>query len=234
MNLRFLSAAKELLSRTGKPMHYGTITSLALKLGVLESSSRNPEVIMSSTLSREAANHPQSAIMKVRPGVYELLPAALVNQEIGESHCLGVRVQRLIPRLKCFDELNVLRRALHILRQCLSITNSTGWFKLGDGISEVELNLLDPLTIRTKRGELIGQRDELIGQQNDPPHTFRLDRTLIQAAEEFRMRLRFDNLETVVDLAVSLAEIASCLHSDGFIIAVGRVDSVMIRVARFR
>lgn len=227
MNLRFLSAAKELLSRTGKPMHYGTITDLALKLGVLESSSRNPEVIMSSTLSREAANHPQSAIKKVRPGVYELLPAALVNQEIGESHCLGVRIHRLIPRLKCADELNVLRRAFHILRKCLSVTNSIGRFKLGDGISEVELDLLDPLTIRTKR-------DELIGQRNGPPHTVRLDRTLIQAAEEIRMHLRLDNLEAVVDLAVSLAEIASCLHSDGFIIAVGRVDSVMIRVARFK
>ena len=67
---------------------------------------------MSSTLSREAANQSQSGIKKVRPGVYELLPAALVNPEIGSSHRVGARVCGLIPRLKCSDELTVLTEGI--------------------------------------------------------------------------------------------------------------------------
>ena len=225
VSLHFLNSAKALLSRTGKPMHYETITNLALKLGVLESSSRTPEVIMSSTLSREAAKHPQSDIKKVRPGVYELLPGASISPEIGDSHCLGARVHALLGKLTCVNELAILRRAFYILRQCSSVAGPPGKFKLGDGITDVDLDFLDPRTIRTKR-------DDLIPYRNTAPHAFHLDRTLIQAGEDLRVRLGLCDLDAVVDLAVSLTEIASRLHSDGFIIVSGPFDCAMIRIAR--
>lgn len=225
MSQKFLKAATEMLSRTGKPMHYETITTLALKLRILVSNSRTPEVTMSTTLSREAANYPQSAIKKVRRGVYELLPRALANTEIGDFRCLGGRVNRLISELRCNNEITVLRRALHILRQCMSISYPSHTFTIGDGITEFDLDLLDPISIRKLR-------DELVGPQNRHSYTFRANGVLIQAAEELRGRLRLNDIESVVDLAISIAEIASCAQSDGFIIVTGQFDSVMIRVAR--
>ena len=122
-------------------MHYETISNLAIRLNLLESSARNPGIIMSSTLSREAA-HPRSAIKKVRPGVYELLPGVSVNREIGTYRNLGARIHALVDRLRCTNQLSVLRRAFFVLRQCLSAAGPRGRFKLGDGINEVELNLL--------------------------------------------------------------------------------------------
>ena len=204
-------------------MHYETITRLALRLYSLESNSTNPEIIMSSTLSREAA-HPQSVIRKVRPGVYEILSSVSADTQICSYRCLGTRVHALVDRLGCNNELHVLRRAFYVLRQCLSAAGPLGRLILGDGILEVDLDLLNPQHVRAKR-------DEFVTKSDDQVHTFGIDRTLTHAGEDLKIRLRLDSLEDVVDLAVSVAEIASRVHSDGFIVASGEVDSVMVRIA---
>ena len=96
--------------------------------------------------------------------------------------------------------------------------------KLGDGIAEVDLNLLDPQTVRNKR-------DKLPLERNGNARTFLLDQTLTHAGEDLRTRLDLHALEEVVDLAVTVVEIASNLHSDGFVIATGKINSVMVRIA---
>lgn len=204
-------------------MHYESITKLAISLDLLESSANNPEIIMSSTLSREAVQ-PRSVIKKVRRGVYEILAKVSVSPEICNYRSLGSRIHALIDKLKCNNELQVLRRSFFLLRQCLSAAGPPGRLKLGDGIIDVRLNLLDPRTVRATR-------DELVGKRNDHINTFGLDHTLIQAGEDLRICLGLDSLVEVVDLAVSVAEIASRMHSDGYIIAAGEFNSVMVRIA---
>lgn len=223
MSFPYLNAAKAVLSRIRKPMHYVTITRLARRLYQLESNANNPEIIMSSTLSREAA-HPRSVIRKVRPGVYEILSSVSADVQVCKYKCLGTRVHALTDRLRCTNELLVLRRAFYVLRQCLSAAGPEGRLKLGDGITEVEFNLLDPRTVRKRR-------DEFPSVGNGDGHTFVLDQALNQAGEDLRTNLDLDSIEEVVDLAVTVAEIASNLHSDGFVIATGRVKSVMVRIA---
>ena len=204
-------------------MHYETITRLALRLYQLKSEANNPEIIMSSTLSREAA-HPRSGIRKVRPGVYEILSSVSVNTQTCNYRCLGARVHALIGRLRCNNELLVLRRALFVLRQCLSAAGPEGRLKLGDGIAEVEFDLRNPRTVRNTRAEFPLVR-------NGDAYTFVLDQSLTQAGEDLRTSLDLDSIEEVVDLAVTVLEIASHLQSDGFVIATGGVNSVMVRVS---
>lgn len=225
MSRNFRSAATKVLSRTGKPMHYNSITHLAIQLGVLESKSPAPERIMSRTLSGLVADQSQSVIKRVRPGVYELLPTPLVIPEEGKSHDIGARVQGLVQRLGCADDVAALRKAFRILRECLRITTSTGTIRIGDGVDEVPLHLLDLQSVKAAR-------DELLGVQNWPPHEFRLTPPLIQVGEELRVRLGLPDLVSVIDVAVSLVEISSRLHSDGYIIASGPVQDAMIWVGR--
>jgi len=211
-----------LLVRTGKPMHYATIAKLARRLELVESNARHPEVIMSTILSREASD-PKSAIRKVRPGVYALSPSVATKTGVADHHRVAARLSALSDRLKCAGPLQALRRALFVLRQCCGAAGQAGTLTLGDGIAEVDLDLQAPGAVRR-------MRDDLLGVCAENGNAISLDSNLTAGVEELRRQLGLRTIDHVVDLAVSIAEIASRLHSEGRIIVSGQVRSVIIRI----
>lgn len=203
-------------------MHYETIAKLATRLQLVESTARRPEVMMSTVLSREASD-PQSAIRKVRPGVYALAASVATKADTRNHHRVGARLNALSDRLRCAGPLPALRRALFLLRQCCGAAGQAGTLRLGDGITEVDLDLQEPGAVRKRR-------DDLLGVCAGNGNVISLDPNLAAGAEELRRQLGLRTIDHVVDLAVSVAEIASRLHSDGRIIVSGQVRSVMIRL----
>ena len=233
MSAGYLNAAKAVLLRTNKPMHYDTITRLAVALGLLETSSRTPDIGMSTALSRASRETHSSGINKVRRGVYELVSAKYITSDTAEYEHLGARVHDLVSRLEAANDVQVVRRAFFFLRQCLSLSTPTGGIDLGDGIKEVHINLMDISTIKSERDRLVKTPSFSRGTfRMEPRSTFRMDRQLRLGGEGLRSTLRLQCLNEVVDLAVSVIEIASRLHSDGLVIASGSSRSALLHVIR--
>ena len=195
-------------------MHYETIAQIAKRLDLLQSTARNPEIIMSTILSREAAD-PQSSIRKVRPGVYELAMGKSTRFRVGRYEGVGVRVRDLRDEVKCDTDRAVVRRALFLLRRCSDVAGDAGSLTLGDGILDLAVDLLEPPKIREQRDNMLGPREESV-------YDVRLDRALIQGAEDLSRRLGLQTIDEVIELAVSVTELASRLHSDGLVVVAGR------------
>src|SRR3989338_2265618 len=71
----FKQSAIEILKKTGKPLHYGEITKLALESGILETEGATPEATMGAQLVMDIKNKGEgSDFIKTAPGTFALNP----------------------------------------------------------------------------------------------------------------------------------------------------------------
>jgi restriction system protein len=68
----FKSAAREVLSEVGHPLHYSDITEAALADGYIESAGSTPQNTMRARLSVDVRDNPESPFTQTAPGVYGL------------------------------------------------------------------------------------------------------------------------------------------------------------------
>ena len=125
---QFLSAAHEILSKAGRPMHYTQIASAAKRLGILESRSQTAEVAMSSLLSEDIRKNPNSRFVRKRPGVYSLAaseaparPNSTTETAASESH-----LDQLRCRTGLRDVSALLRKALYLTGRTIDVAQGTG------------------------------------------------------------------------------------------------------------
>ncbi|MQF70467.1 hypothetical protein FIL92_00575 [SAR202 cluster bacterium AD-812-D07_MRT_10900m] len=120
----YLDAAISVLRHIGKPMHYGQITDIAVKMGYLQTTARNPEIAMSTTLSAQSQASSHAQIAKVRPGVYELRRTAeysVQRNSVDPDNTVTSLVMELVTRLRVRGPIEVHKRSLYFLRQCLEL-----------------------------------------------------------------------------------------------------------------
>ncbi|MCG8608101.1 winged helix-turn-helix domain-containing protein, partial [bacterium] len=108
---RYLRAAKEVLLQYGKPMHYQTLTRMAMKTGHLDTNAQYPEVAMSTILSNDIRKNPNSIFKKERLGVFALSDTL---RNITEYRQFGNRVLQLSQALGLPEKLSVVKRALYV------------------------------------------------------------------------------------------------------------------------
>ena len=71
----FKQSAIEILKKTGKPLHYGEITKLALESGILETEGATPEATMGAQMIMDVKNKGEgSDFIKTAPGTFALNP----------------------------------------------------------------------------------------------------------------------------------------------------------------
>lgn len=111
----YLDAALIVMQAHGKAMHYESIAALAVKLGYLATASPNCGIAMSSAISREIRENPNSHFAKVAPGVYKLKPSGLSCLLVPADY--RFRVRNLQEHLGAKKSITVLRKGLFLLQQ---------------------------------------------------------------------------------------------------------------------
>ena len=111
----YINAAHSVLWMHRKPMHYQAITTLALKLGLLETTSSNCEVAMSSILSKDIRENSLSFFAKVSPGIYKLKSSSHSSFPVPKRYATQIR--NLQSQLGAINRKVVLRKALFLLQQ---------------------------------------------------------------------------------------------------------------------
>lgn len=124
---RYLSAARAVLARADRPIHYEQITAIALKLGLLSSTSANPEIAMSSMLSADIRVNRHSIFAKERRGVYKLTNARSTHAEpsAGAQHTLERLIISIQVKSEISSDVKVAKRALHLAGCTLDIANDS-------------------------------------------------------------------------------------------------------------
>ena len=74
----FKQAAKQILAKANKPLHYKVITQQAIKNGLLQSQGKTPWATMSAVLSVDVKNE-DSDFYRAGPGLYGLKKTAVVD-----------------------------------------------------------------------------------------------------------------------------------------------------------
>lgn len=128
----YSEAAREVLRRHGKPMHYTAIARAAIRLGLLRTTSQNPSLQMSVVISNEIQNNAESDFRRIRRGVFELSEHSHAHTQLGEHEMVGRRVDDLATRLSMPDSVGVLKRALRVARECEDIKGAGHSLRIGD------------------------------------------------------------------------------------------------------
>ena len=191
----WLEAARIVLRRHGRPLHYTTIADAAFKMRLLPCETLNPRQ-MSIALSADIRKTAGSDFRRVRPGVYELAEHTNTGSPIGSYHSLGHRVRDLTTSLAMSRVEPVLNRALWVTRQCLTLAAGS------DQITVDMLSIsLDPPNICTRA--LAYWRKSNPHRHDHRPLT--LTRNLTSGYRTLAQVLRV-NVRTAVAFAVSVLE----------------------------
>ena len=113
----YLNAAHSVLRIHRKPMHYESIAALALKLGLLETTSSNCRVTMSSVLSKDIRENADSRFAKVSRGIYRLRPSSCSSLLVPRGY--STQICGLQNQLGATNQVAVLRKALFLLQQAI-------------------------------------------------------------------------------------------------------------------
>ena len=111
----YLDAAVEVLRVHGKPMHYGSIADLAVRLRLLKTTATNSRIAMSSALSKDIRENVNSRFAKAGNGIYMIKPSSIARIPVSEEH--GARIRSLQDQLGARKRIVVLRKALFLLQQ---------------------------------------------------------------------------------------------------------------------
>ena len=168
---QFLTAAYEILTQAGRPMHYSHITSIARRLGILQSRSKIPAIAMSSLLSQDIRKNPKSNFIRKRPGVYALSETSNAVSRRASSATLSGAPS--LERLKCRTSLAntslVLNKALYLANRTLDIAGPMQrlTYKSLRGSGTIELRLPDVVRECSKGNYCdslgIGESTNLVG-----------------------------------------------------------------------
>ena len=126
----YLNAAEGVLQRAGRSMHYTQITSVAIRLGLLETKSKTAAISMSSILSEDIRTNPQSKFLKRLPGIYDLAePSGTVFRTASRPKPLPSNyLERLKCRLNMNDTSAVVLKALYLAGRSLDMAGNKDRF----------------------------------------------------------------------------------------------------------
>lgn len=231
VNNKYLVAARDLLIRFGKPMHYITIASAAIKLGLLESKGSTPEISMSSVLSKDVANNPNSIFKKVRAGVYDIIPGVKLGFEITNYNNIGVRIAKLSRQIGFRNELAVIRRSLFLLKRAYEYAENDMKITICNDTNSMNIVLEnDHDTLKS----LSTVSDYEGSKFHSHRASFNMNKGICNVIEELRLRLGLKSIFEVVDLSVAILELCIRLHKNGSVILKGKKGYFPIRILATR
>lgn len=152
--LTYLDAAREVLRRHGKPMHYTGIVTIAMRLGLLQTNSVNPSVQMSAVLNRAVKKRDGSEFRRIRSGVFALSEYGSTCIPLGAYDMLGQRIDELASRLRLPNRDSVLKRALRVARACEQVKGGCSILTIGDRVLDFGPDCLCSDAIRVRRGRV--------------------------------------------------------------------------------
>jgi hypothetical protein len=200
---QYLIAASEVLARAGRSMHYESITAVALKFGLLKTTSKTPYASMRNQINRDIWENPRSIFSQISSGVYKskgiLVPSWVLNltDKLQEKLCMA-------------DNVAVLRRALDLYKRAIELSDEQKNVRMIGDIQEIELQELSIY-------ELVECADELDG--NNFSYWFlildckcfegiELSPNLINLAVKLQRRSNEITISEVFQLSLLLIEIA--------------------------
>lgn len=226
-NNKYLHAARDLLIRFGKPMHYKTITSTAMKLGLLETEGMNPEIAMSSILSRDVANNPNSLFKKLKEGVYDIVPGARIGNEIINYNKIGIRISELVKQTGIRNELMVVRRALFLLKRGFEYAGDDKKITIGNDTDSINLILdNEDGTLKNWNNAFVYEKSEFCLCEIN----LNINKNICIVLEELRLRSGLKTILDVVDFSIMLFELCSTFQKNGYVILKGKNGSCRLRI----
>lgn len=215
----YLGAAVEVLGRIGRPMHYESITRAAIALGILDSTSKSPEIAMSSLLSEDIKSNTRTVFAKVRPGVYRLASQRTRSSQLVESACLGVTA--IMNRSNLPTPKRVLQKAVFLTGRVLDVAGTDNTIVFADtrATKEISFDLAE-------LGGSFGKGDYCDGKQyclDSEPSTAKLAN-----------RLNISNAMVATSVALFLLDLAlDVVHTDGLLVvrAKDAVSSIQLPIA---
>lgn len=219
----YLRAAYLVLSGSERGMHYGQITTAALRLGYLKTDAKTPEITMSSQLSSDVANNRQSRFKKSRPGVYGLRNRS--EREASELSDvwteLATRCELLRSLLDLQNNIAVVRRAIFMLRRVLSACDESRFVVIAGSLDEIAGNILE-----------IGFPESLRSDNISAAGSLRLPRDLQRALDAETSLLGVATVADTLGVAIDLLAAATCVSSgtDKTVIVLGGLRELEFRV----
>lgn len=190
----YLEAAREVLRRYGKRMHYTSIARAAIRLGLLRTASQNPSLQMSVVISSDIQNNIKSDFRRIRRGVFELSEHSNAHTQLEGYEMLGRRIGDLATQLSIPDGVGVLKRALRVARECEDVKEARQSLRIGSSWFDFEpTQLCSAAVARTNR------RDD------SRALSVTLSRSLGAGYRAFARSLKVD-LKTAVAYSVSVLE----------------------------
>jgi hypothetical protein len=224
---KYVQAASELLIRFGKPMHYTTIASAAIDLGLLESGCLSPEIAMSSALSKEVTFNPKSILKKNKLGVYDVAFGERIGCYLLNKNNLGSRLDLLAKKLGLKDESYAIKKSIFMTRRLISV--------LGEEKEAVIINNEQRFLVDFVLHENTKKRlDVFINKQSALCHLFNkkisIEKEICVAIEQIREKLSFKNIDYTLDYCVTLLEFLSVFKGDEVLKAEGSGRIINLRL----
>lgn len=138
----YLSAAEAVLRRVGRPMHYTSIAKLAIRLRLLVTNSVQPEIAMSTTISADIADNPNTIFKRERPGVYSLREDEAASF-LGETYLCSAlleRVASLRVLLGATSDLALVRRSLYLFSRALQLSTPSGSIRFAGEAGSIDID----------------------------------------------------------------------------------------------
>ena len=210
---QFLLAAYEVLSKAGRSMHYTQITSVALRLGILQSPGHNLEISMSSLLSEDIRANPNSRFVKERPGIYALS----THQSAGQSDSKVKRPDLRTPLGPLHDRTGLphptglINKALYLMGRTLDIAGSQGF----SVYRNFERNQYIEIRVPDLVNEFVKQNDQLamawVGS---------LSPAALQRSQQIACRLCVQDPRLAVQMSLFLLDLATDLVEHGNLLVI--------------
>lgn len=219
------------MMKSGKPMHYDSITNIAIELGLLKTNNQSPAIAMSSALSREITNNEVSIFKRIRRGVFELIPSAIFGYEISNYKKLDKRISALKNKINLHSTVAVIRRALFIFRIAMEIIDNDCMLTVNNGIDSVKICLKSACDMKDSICSLNIQPEAKTRNGKD---SFFLSYDLCAAANDICTRFGVDSTHEVLDMSVLLLEVAAYIQNQGNVILIGTKDSKFVQIKSSR
>jgi len=228
---KYLQAARDLLIRHGKPMHYSTLTFIAIKIGLLKTSCQNPDIVMCSALSKDVSENQMSVFKKRREGVYDIVFGERLGVEILNYNKLGHRLSTLANELELKNETSVLRRTISIINQLLSCSGNKGILKVSSGEDIIRINIFS-----TDANQVMIRSKFIRNCSNSKVYLKRVPmvKEICTAFNCIREKIGLLKLDETLDYCVLLLEFLYEFQKEGIVEVIGEKKSKRILIINSR
>lgn len=209
---RYLSAAQTVLARLDQPMHYENITEIALKLGLLSSANKTPEIAMSSILSADIRTNSSSVFAKERPGVYRLINPRPTAEEAGErqQHTIGQMIKGIQAKSHISHGAMIVKKAIYLAGRTLDAADDDhiASYSNSKGNRSISIDVV----------ALIGELNIALSEQLRDT-SVRSTKQFAKSIERLRHRLQVDDARIVLGFSLFLLDLAlDTIDTDGLLI----------------